>query len=731
MGTPAFFPKWIPSIAPVKTITVAAILAIILAVSSAMLAMHQPWLGINLDISYNGHGVKIDSVTPGSPADGCLRPGEVIVALSSEKSGQIEVPPEAALEEPDQLGSYAEYNAFFASQQAIWEVLSSEQFVAILDDGRKVQIRAAADYPGVGAMPFEFWLMLLFGGASFLMGISVWSLRQREPVTCVLAVSGLGYMVGAYCAAIYMTRELALPAQIFHALSVGNHLGIMVFAFSAILFFWYYPRRLGQGPAALLITLGVAALWLNETLQWWSWPAHVFYAYFVVAYCVLVLFTLLQWRKSRDNPLERALLKWLLATMLLSLGFTIALFYIPVIVMGKSIASMAMTFSSVFVLYISLIFGTIRYHQFDMHYWWKSAWQWLIFILIVLICDVVFGYFLQLGEVTSSGLSVGLAVIYLLLRQWFWTHFSGDGRRDLDHALPHVLDALFMQSQHSPSLEPQWRKIIERVFNPLSIKVVPHALNAVLIEQDGLMLLVPSLAGTEHLQVFCRDRGKRLFVSTDLRVAGRLIELLRHTRDLMLAREQGVQEERQRIQRDLHDDVAARLLSLLHQTREEPALNRVARNAFRGLREVIHLLDAGNETLENVLIDIEADVREQLTGLGVELIWQAPEKLPEVMMSPQQHINVRRIVRETIANALKHAAPETVLVEMDALPATLCLCVGTDSIISNPADWKPGRGLNNIKTRAAEMNASHEWGIEQRGERQYCCLTMYIPLGAK
>ena len=171
---------------------------------------------------------------------------------------------------------------------------------------------------------------------------------------------------------------------------------------------------------------GVAALWLNETLQWLSWPAHVFYAHFVVAYCLLVIFAFLQWRKSRGAPLERAMLKWLLATMLLSLGFTIVLFYVPIILTGKPIASTVLTFGAVFVLYLGLVIGNIRYHQFDMEHWWITAWQWLIFILIALIADALFRLFPAPDRYGFTWIwpSV-LAVIYLLARQWLWGALLG------------------------------------------------------------------------------------------------------------------------------------------------------------------------------------------------------------------------------------------------------------------------------------------------------------------
>ena len=203
-----------------------------------------------------------------------------------------------------------------------------------------------------------------------------------------------------------------------------------------------------------------------------------------------------------------------------------------------------------------------------MQHWWFTAWHWLIFILIALLADALFFYFLHMTETTAVGLAIATGSLYLLARQWFWGRYSGDNRRGMDFALPHLIDVLITPQQKSmPDL--QWQQLLERVFDPLSVRVFTNKRESVTIEQNGLALQLPSLDGKATIEMFCCGRGKRLFTSTDINLAKRLLELMLHSRDVIKAHELGVQEERHRIQRDLHDDVAARLLSLLHQTRDD------------------------------------------------------------------------------------------------------------------------------------------------------------------
>ncbi|TAJ75726.1 MAG: hypothetical protein EPO42_13975 [Gallionellaceae bacterium] len=129
------------------------------------------------------------------------------------------------------------------------------------------------------------------------------------------------------------------------------------------------------------------------------------------------------------------------------------------------------------------------------------------------------------------------------------------------------------------------------------------------------------------------------------------------------------------------------------------------------------------------MTDIEAGAREQLAGLGLRFEWRSLYNWPAVMLSSQQHINLRRIAREAIANALKHAHPGNIMMEADLDKNELGLRISNDGAITEPSIWVPGRGLNNIKSRVAELGGSQKWGIEQQGaNKRYCYLAVRIPL---
>lgn len=715
------------SVAPLTIITIAAVVAVGLALLTTVLALSQPWMGVDFDRNFDGAGLRVLKVQDYSSAKGKLTSGDIINAIAAPSYEPVTLSALTLEEDPDRLSTYAEYNAFFAHQQKAFEIIRAPTMTALLSDGRSVQFTATS-FPPLYAIELDFWWLLFFGGTSLLLGVSAWSMRPHDAVTRVLAISGVGFMVGAYSCAIYASRELVLPAHLFMTLAATNHLGIMLFAYAAVLFFWYYPYQFGKLPAAWIYVLGVSVLWLNETLQIFSWPIHVFYAHFLMAYMLVVWLAILQWRKSQGMPVERAALKWLMVTVLLSLGATVVLFYVPVILTGSPIASNVLTFGAVFLFYLGLVIGNIRYHQFDMDQWWLRAWQWLMFLLVAMIADALFIYFLHVTQSASIVLSIGVGAFYLLTRQWFWGQLSGSNNQASSKLLPQWEDARSLQQQGISS-EMQWDQQITRIFNPLKLSKLPEPCAQTTFGADANILNVPSLDGLQTIEVFCCEKGKRLFTSTDIGLADRFLELMRHSHEAAASHERGVQEERQRILRDLHDDVAARLLTLLHQTRE-PEVSNTARNALRGLRDVIDRMGTEEMTLAEVMLDIEAASREQLKGVHVRFEWHASDTWPEQVLNANIHINLRRVVRETIANALKHAQPKIVTLQVELIAQDLCLRVRHDGKLVEPSLWVAGRGLNNIKTRVAEMRATHKWVIaEGESNKQYCILTLCVPIG--
>ncbi|HEY0720236.1 MAG TPA: hypothetical protein VGE50_03180, partial [Gammaproteobacteria bacterium] len=104
------------------------------------------------------------------------------------------------------------------------------------------------------------------------------------------------------------------------------------------------------------------------------------------------------------------------------------------------------------------------------------------------------------------------------------------------------------------------------------------------------------------------------------------------------AQERGAAVERERIARDLHDDVAPQLLTLAHSAESEENAER-ARAAMQTLRESIYMLsDPRQLALDMVLAEWRVEVAERAEAAGVNLAWQQPAVPQELPLTSRQRL---------------------------------------------------------------------------------------------
>lgn len=191
-----------------------------------------------------------------------------------------------------------------------------------------------------------------------------------------------------------------------------------------------------------------------------------------------------------------------------------------------------------------------------------------------------------------------------------------------------------------------------------------------------------------------------------------------------LEMEHVVVEERERIYRDLHDDVGAKLLSLVFRA-GKPEDADLARSALRDLRDVVSRTGASSYQLEDVIADWRVECDQRLTEAGIALDWQVDGALEGLSLSQPQALNLGRILREAISNVIHHAGARNVGVSIAVADRQLRLEVRDDGR-GLPAKLRPGgRGLRNMESRAARLG-----GVLSRenAEPSGCIVNLALPL---
>lgn len=194
-------------------------------------------------------------------------------------------------------------------------------------------------------------------------------------------------------------------------------------------------------------------------------------------------------------------------------------------------------------------------------------------------------------------------------------------------------------------------------------------------------------------------RGERAALDTSADVRAR-------DRDVQV-REQAAAQERERIYSDLHDDLGAKLLTLIYRA-ESPVQADLARAILQDLRDVVTRSRGTPGTLADVLADIRSEAMHRLAAVGLGLDWDDPGDLPDPLLDTGDALHLHRIVREAISNTIRHAQARHLRIRVRAREGELLLELTDDgSGVSNEVPL--GSGMRNMRNRADELEGSIDW----------------------
>ncbi|HVT37262.1 MAG TPA: ATP-binding protein, partial [Nevskiaceae bacterium] len=91
------------------------------------------------------------------------------------------------------------------------------------------------------------------------------------------------------------------------------------------------------------------------------------------------------------------------------------------------------------------------------------------------------------------------------------------------------------------------------------------------------------------------------------------------------------------------------------------------------------------------------------------------EELPDPSLDEGHALHLFRIMREAVTNALRHGQATRVRVRVKRHAAMLMMDVADDGPGAPLPDADPGRGMENMKARAAELHGTIAWNPATSG----------------
>lgn len=594
----------------------------------------------------------------------------------------------------------------------------------VTDEGETHTIPITALRP-ISSLPYFFWFCIIQSAAALLFTAGVAAYQRHSLPAKLMLFNGTSYLVIMMTVATYRTRELAIDGEYFRTLLAINSTGLVFFSFSIIWLLMRYPTQFGSAR----IVLGILALHLfiasNHYFHWVELPVSATETPKLLILVIGLAVIGKQWQSSQQNPITKSIFSWLLFALMLAIMAYLLLYVVPALIFESPLVPSWVVGFGVLAIYVGLALGMFRVKLFAVEHIWFDLWMWLLGGASIVIVDVALMSLLSLDQWNATALALFIVGwLYFPLRQKLWKKLYPQAEDKIAQQLPSLLAQLTTCNSDQDYLEAIETQL-NQLFSPESITRIPFMANSSNQPIDEMQLLVdwPNL-GTRYL-LKGKERGRLLFSPKDQSMANSLLELGDKAWTAQQEKNQSAQKERDRIARDLHDDVSAPLLMLIHKAQTD-SYKSLAQKALSSVRDAIYALDDKNDCyLEDLLWDMKVEALERLEPIGIDLDWEVQLNNKKInsdsdiqantMVSARFKINVQRIAREAVSNVIKHAdaSQMSILIQFSQNQISMKFINNGLKQEASLDTLTLGKGVNNMAKRSEELGGKMLYDLQK------------------
>ena len=564
---------------------------------------------------------------------------------------------------------------------------------------------------GFGNLGGMFWLLSGVALALYMVAMVVLLAKPsvRNLLYAVMALCQSGNLVFI---AVESSLDLGLPAPL-PRLNMPLRMAFDLVTGAAIVnAACLHPRRLpGSGWIALLawgstgVLLWLMAQGLLTNVWWWAQGS--------MAAMGLLAIGLLSWSyQIEPHPFAMVLRRfgvvavstWLLLTLALAVAARVPGLQVNIAAIGSMIWYVFLASLLLMVPFMSKSQQVMR--EFSL----LAAIS-----TVATSLDLLFVAVFSLGQFASLTLSLFMSLaVYAGARQWILNQLMGNNMLTTERMFEHLYRIAREVEARPERTAALLSQLLRELFEPLEVTVIEKRTRATRIVADGstMILPVPTLKGGDDasagsVMIRFAQRGRRLFTSEDARLTDRIVEQLRRAVAFDRAVEQGRVEERTRLAQDLHDDIGARLLTMMYKA-HDPEMEEYLRHTLQDLKTLTRGLAASNHRLSHAAAEWKADLTHRLTAAQIELVWKFSHDT-DPLLGVGQWSALTRVLRELVSNTIAHAQAVRVEIDFHLEDDRLDLTVTDDGRGRNPQAWSHGLGLGGVRKRVKQLGGAVEW----------------------
>jgi signal transduction histidine kinase len=612
-------------------------------------------------------------------------------------------------------------------QQALAQALASGEPTLHFADGRELPVAAAPR--GLAGLGWAFWPLAASALCLALLGAAVLSSAWHVRALLFALMCGAQAM-NLMALAVAAVPGLGLP---LHALPLGLRAATdIVTAAAALHVVALHPLRQPRAARIALLAWGGAALWAAGMVvgpaAWaWGWTQAT-----LLALCAGVVAVARRTVLVEPNPLAAILARMALAALAL-LGLLTALAVAAPLATHGRWPALAGACALAWTLGVAGLLAAVPFLA-------RSRQLVREFALlagagsVAAALDLLFLALFPVGPHAAMAMAlVAALVLYAAARHWLLQQIGSASVMTAGRTFEQLFRAA-RELQDGPERQSLvLGALLHDVFEPMAMERSPAAPGhgagqpgaRARVQGGGAVLAVPlppvpalpGEGGASPLEppglllLRYARRGKRLFTRDDARLADHIVEQLMRAVAYDRAVERGRSEERMRIAQDLHDDIGARLLTLMYRA-PTPEMEDYIRHTLKDLKTLTRGLAAPSHRLGDAAAEWKSDLGARLAEAQVTLGWACSQDR-DIELGTVQWSALTRVLRELTSNVLAHAQASRVEVRLHLQGRQLTLTVSDDGVGRDPQAWAHGLGLGGVRKRVRQLGGSVTWREQQ------------------